>query len=58
MVDDNAPENVCREAVITMDDVVAGINDFAGIRDLDIGHELEDTVHGLTHDLYVNVSSV
>ena len=53
MVDDDTPEDVGREAVVAMDNVVACVHNPAGIRNLDVRDSFQDSVHGFAHNLYV-----
>ena len=44
VIDHNAPDNIFRDAVVAMADVVACVNNLTGIRDPDIGILLKDAV--------------
>ena len=53
MVDDHAPENIRRQAVITMYDVISCIHNLPRIGNGNIFFSLQNSVHRLADNLYV-----
>ena len=54
MVDNDAPENISRQTVISMDNVVPGIHNLSCIGDVYLRINLQNAIHCLTHNLNVS----